>query len=165
MEPRQGRMKERKKDGADLPELLGHVVFGTKGRRRIIDDRLRARLWEYLGGIARHEFGGIVRVGGTEDHVHGLIRLRADTSVAEAMRKWKSLSIGWVHREFSDLDAFAWQGGYGAFSVSPSREAGVISYIENQMEHHREVSFEEEFEGMLARCGIEFDRRYLWTGE
>lgn len=146
-------------------EILIHTVFGTKRRQRIIDDSLRARLWECLGGIARREFGGIVKIGGTEDHLHGLIRLRPDVSVAQAMCKWKSLSSGWVHKEFPGLNSFAWQIGYGAFRVSPSREAGVASYIENQAEHHRTTRFEEEYEALLARCGIEFEREQLRSGE
>ena len=146
-------------------EILVHVVFGTKGRQRTIHDQLRPRLWDYMGGIARQEFAGVLKVGGTDDHTHGLLRLRPDMSVAEAMAKWKSLSSGWVHREFPECRAFAWQSRYGAFSVSPGRKDGVVSYIENQAEHHRTMTFQEEFVSLLARAGISYDPKYLWADD
>ena len=104
-----------------------HVVFGTKERRPLILDAFRTRLYEYMAGIAREEFGHAVRIGGTDDHMHALMKLRTDVSVAEAVRKWKSLSSGWLHKTVPEARAFAWQSGYGAFSVSHSNAQKVIS--------------------------------------
>jgi REP element-mobilizing transposase RayT len=100
------------------------------------------RLHEYLCGLARDEFGKAVKVGGTEDHIHGLISLRTDVALAHAMNRWKSLSSGWIHKTFPDMGDFAWQAGYGAFSVSQSSAPAVISYIEGQASHHRRKTFE-----------------------
>jgi REP element-mobilizing transposase RayT len=142
--------------GHTYTNLLVHVIFSTKGRRRHIDGDVRPRLYEYLGGIANREFGRAVTIGGTDDHVHGLLSLRPDVSCAEALRKWKSLSSGWVHREFARLAAFAWQAGYAAFSVSQSQARRVAAYIGDQQEHHRTHTFDEELAAILARHGMEY---------
>jgi len=148
--------------GHTFSDLLVHVIFSTKGRRPDIQEPLRSRLYEYLAGIARKEFGEALKIGGTEDHVHGLLRTQTDVSLAEAMRKWKSLSSGWVHKTFPDSRDFGWQSGYGAFSVSGPRKGKVIEYIDRQTEHHRKVTFEEEFLAFLDRYGIEYDPKYVW---
>ena len=82
--------------------------------------------------------------------------------MAEAVRKWKSISSKWVHETFPEDQDFAWQSGYGAFSVSRSNVHEVAGYIERQVEHHRKVTFEEEFVAFLNRHGIEYDPRYVW---
>ena len=102
-----------------------------------------------MSGVARNEFGRALRIGGTENHLHGLLSLSTAVSAAEAMRKWKSLSSGWVHKTFPSASDFGWQAGYGVFSVSQSNAAAVIEYIENQREHHRTRTFEEEFVALL----------------
>ena len=150
--------------GHTFSNILVHAIFGTKGRLPTIHERFRARLYEYMSGIARQEFGQALRIGGTEDHLHALLLLRADVSIADAMRKWKSLSSGWVHKTFPQTTDFAWQSGYGAFSVSESQKDGVIGYIERQASHHRKVTFEEEFLRFLDRHGIEYDPRHVWDG-
>ena len=148
--------------GHTYTNLLFHVVFSTKERRAQIDDALRARLVPYLAGIAREEFGRALTIGGTENHLHALLSLRAEVSVAEALRKWKSLASGWVHRTFPDRRDFAWQVGYGAFAVSASNAARVTAYINGQAAHHRKVTFEEEFLALLKKHGVEYDPRHVW---
>jgi REP element-mobilizing transposase RayT len=148
--------------GHTYSNLLVHAVFGTKDRRPTIHESFRTRLHEYLGGIAREEFGRALQIGGTADHVHGLILLRTDVAVADAMRAWKSLSSGWVHKTFSGEGDFVWQNGYAAFSVSESNADQVKRYIVNQESHHRKQTFEEEFLALLERHGIEYDPRSVW---
>ena len=131
--------------------MLVHVIFSTQGRRPLIQDSLRDRLWSYMGGVARKEFGAALLIGGTENHVHGLLSLNATASIAKAMELWKSLSSGWVHRTFPDATDFSWQTGYGAFSVSQSNAQAVKEYIAGQEEHHRVKTFEEEFVELLKR--------------
>jgi REP element-mobilizing transposase RayT len=143
--------------GHTYTNLLVHAVFGTKDRRPAIYDAFRPRLYEYLSGVAHHEFGQALAIGGTADHVHGLLTLRADVSVAEAMKKWKSLSSGWVHKTFPAEKDFGWQDGYGAFSVSRSLVPRVADYIGGQEEHHKNMTFEEELRGLLMRHGIDPD--------
>ncbi len=148
--------------GHTYSRLLVHTVFSTKERRPTIHDTFRQRLYDYLGGIARNEFGRSLVVGGTADHIHGLLSFNTAVSVAEAMRKWKSLSSRWVHETFPDAAAFAWQEGYGAFSVSPSNAETVIRYIKAQEEHHRRLTFQEEFVALLERHGVEYDPERIW---
>jgi REP element-mobilizing transposase RayT len=148
--------------GHTYANLIFHVVFSTKERRPLIHDTFRTRLHEYLGGLARAEFRGTLSIGGTDNHVHGLIVLPADLALADAMRKWKSLSSKWVHETFPTEADFAWQEGYGAFSVSRSNVTKVAAYIEQQEKHHRRMTFEEEFVTLLKRHGIEYDPKYVW---
>ena len=148
--------------GHTFTNVLLHIAFSTKGRRPLIHDAFRDRLHEYLGGVALEEFGRPVKIGGAENHVHGLIVLRTDISLGEAMAKWKSLSSVWVHKTFPAEQDFAWQQGYGAFSVSESLADKVKGYIANQVEHHRKMSFEEEFVALLERHGIQYDPQRIW---
>ena len=148
--------------GHTYSNLLLHIAFSTKGRGPLIHDAFRDRLHEYLGGVAHEEFGRPVKIGGTEDHVHGLIVLRTDISLGEAMAKWKSLSSVWVHKTFSAEQDFAWQQGYGAFSVSESLADKVKHYIANQAKRHRKMTFEEEFVVLLKRHGIPYDPQRIW---
>ena len=161
MEPRTGRLKGTEM-GHTYSNILVHVIFSTKDRRPLIRDGFRERLQQYLHGVARQEFGRALKVGGTDDHVHSLLSISTSVSVAEAMRKWKSLSSGWVHKTFPEEAAFGWQSGYGVFSVSQSRAAEVIAYIDRQEEHHRTQTFEEEFIAFLERHGVEYDPRHVW---
>ena len=121
-----------------------------------------ARLYEYLGGILRGEGGCLVAAGGTADHVHLLCRLDKQTSVAGAVRTIKANSSRWIHQTFPLLRRFAWQVGYGAFAVSYSQLDSVKRYIDGQAEHHRTISFQDEFIAFLRRHDIAFDERYLW---
>ena len=108
-----------------------------------------------MAGIARKAFGRILEIGGTADHVHALVSIRTGVSVAEAIRKLKSLSSGWVHATFPDEAAFGWQAGYGAFTVSESSAESVVQYIRKQEKHHERQTFSEEFEALLRKHGID----------
>jgi REP element-mobilizing transposase RayT len=149
--------------GHTYSTLVFHVVFSTKERRPLMHDAFRPHLYEYLSGIARNEFRGALAIGGTENHVHGLIVLPTDMSMAQAMRKWKGASSHWVKETFPDEGGFAWQDGYGAFSVSQSNVKPVAAYIEGQVEHHKKMTFEEEYIALLKRHGIQYDERYVFA--
>ena len=137
-----------------------HVIFCTKGRRRIIAEPWRAELHSYIGGIVR-DIGAVARsIGGPGDHVHVLLGLKATHTLADVVRQMKRGSSAWIHQH--GVGKFAWQEGYGAFTVSPSQLNKVERYIANQMEHHRNKTFEEEYVDLLRFSGVEFDERYLW---
>ena len=123
---------------------------------------LSERLYDYMYGLGPDEFGKVLKVGGIEDHIHGLISLRTNEDVAHAMNRWKSLSTGWVHKEFPGMGDFAWQAGYGAFSVSQSNKDQVIAYIERQATHHRRRTFQTEFLDFLKRNEVEYDPAHVW---
>ena len=144
-----------------LTNLLYHLVFSTKGRIPLIDEEIQTPLYDYMGGIIRNQGGKAIEIGGMPDHVHCLARFPARKAVSDMMRAIKSDSSGWVNRERPG-DRFAWQTGYGAFTVSQSQVGKVRRYIQTQEEHHREKSFEMEFLALLKKHGIEYDEEYLW---
>ena len=137
-----------------------HVVFGTKNHEPTIQRAWRGDLHAYLGGIIRAANGITESVGGVSDYVHLLIGLRATHRLADVLRELKSVSSGWVHEEIG-LPAFAWQEGYGGFTVSPSQRGAVRRYIEQQDEHHRTRTFREEYLELLRLSRVEFDERYV----
>ena len=142
--------------------LLYHAIWSTKDRRPLIDPDLRARLFPYLGGIAAELGGKTLEIGGMPDHVHLLLCLPASVAIADALRVIKTNSSRWVHETWPERRTFAWQTGYGAFTVSRSNREMVAKYIAEQEEHHRRLSFQEEFMAFLKRHGVEYDERYLW---
>ncbi len=129
-----------------------HIVFSTKQRMQLIHNQ--TRLWNYLAGIARNHGIQTLAVGGTGNHAHMLVVLPADTALSDAVRTLKANSSRWMRE--TDRP-FAWQEGYGAFSVSPSQLERVTRYIANQAAHHRTHSFEEEFLAMLQAANIRFE--------
>ena len=135
-----------------------HIIFCTKDRRRIIAEPWRAELHAYIGGIIRDI--GAVAYGGPGDHVQVLLGLKATHTLADVVRQMKRGSSAWIHQH--GVGKFAWQEGYGAFTVSPSQLSRVQRYIANQMEHHRKKTFEEEYLDLLRLSGVEYDERYLW---
>jgi REP element-mobilizing transposase RayT len=152
----------RSKMGHTYSNALIHFVFSTKNRAPLIAESLQSRLLDYMGGIARQELGQSLRIGGTANHIHALLALAADVSQSDAMRKLKGLSSKWVHETFPEHRDFGWQTGYGAFSVSHSKAADVIQYINGQAERHKVVSFEVEFIAFLKRHKIDYDPKYVW---
>ena len=139
-----------------------HFVFITKELRRLITPELRDRLWPFLGGIARQNKMKAIEIGGTNDHVHLLISLPAALPVSKAMQLIKGGSSKWIHETFPDQRRFAWQEEYGAFSVSMSQMDKTVAYIKGQEEHHRRMTFQEEFLALLKKHRIEYDERFLW---
>jgi putative transposase len=140
--------------------VLLHFIFSTQGRRPLIKPEFRADLFAYLGGIVREMLGTALIVNGTADHVHMLVRVRPSHSAAEIARVVKANSSRWVHEKW-DL-GFAWQTGYGVFSVSESSVGAVAEYIAGQEEHHKSHSFQEEFVAFLEKNNVVYDERYIW---
>ncbi|HVU26937.1 MAG TPA: IS200/IS605 family transposase [Verrucomicrobiae bacterium] len=139
-----------------------HCVFSTKERRPFITPELHERLYPFLGGIARQNKMTALEIGGVADHVHLLLSLPATVPVSKAMQLIKGGSSKWIHETFPNQRLFSWQEEYGAFSVSVSQLDKTIAYIRGQVEHHRKVTFEEEFLTLLKKHGVEYDERYLW---
>lgn len=133
-----------------------HVIFSTKGRRKIMKKELQPRLWAYLAGIAKNHDINMLAVGGTEDHIHLLFHLPPKLALAKAVLLLKANSSKWMRKDLS------WQEGYGAFSVSASNLDSVVRYVRNQEKHHRKFSFEDEFRAILRRHGVECDPRALF---
>ena len=145
-----------------VTNLLVHLIFSTKERLPLINPELENDLHAYLGGILRELHAVPIAIGGTADHVHLLMRLPADLAVADCLRVVKTNSSRWAKERWPQRRSFAWQGGYGAFSVSESQRGAVISFIQDQARHHRRISFQHEFLAMLKKHDLEFDEQYLW---
>jgi REP element-mobilizing transposase RayT len=140
---------------------LHHCVFATKGRGPVLPPAIRTRLWPYLGGIARENGMKALAIGGVADHVHILLSLAATMSVSKAMQLLKGNSSKWIHETFPTLRQFAWQEGYGAFSIGISGIEETCAYIHDQEEHHRTRTFREEVIAFLQRHGLPFDEAML----
>jgi REP element-mobilizing transposase RayT len=146
-----------------LAKIIVHAVFSTKDRRPFLRDKsLRDQLHHYLGGILiNHDCQPII-VGGVEDHVHILSTLSRTVEAAEMIKEIKRGSSLWLKTKGPDLNDFTWQNGYGIFSVGFSQVPSARDYIAGQEEHHRKVSFQDEYRELLRRYEIEFDERYVW---
>jgi len=140
--------------------ILLHFIFSTQGRRPLIKAAFRADLFAYLGGIIREMNGTALIINGIADHVHMLVRIRPVHSAAQIVRVVKANSSRWVHEKWDA--GFAWQTGYGVFSVSESSVAAVTKYIAEQEEHHRKHSFQEEYIAFLKKNKVAYDERYIW---
>lgn len=146
-----------------LAQIHVHLVFSTKNRLPWLrQDAVREELFAYLvGGCANLQCPS-QRIGGYHDHIQILCSLGRTICVADLVRELKKRSSEWLKQRGSDLRDFHWQGGYGAFSVSPAHVAALIEYIKNQPEHHRQESFQDEFRRLCAKYGLVIDERYVW---
>ncbi len=142
--------------------LLVHFIFSTKQRCALIKPEIEKDLHAYIGGIVRQIGGVALCVNGTRDHVHLLVRMPTHHSVADVARLIKTNSSRWIRGRWPEHHLFAWQTGYGAFTVSESGLAAVREYISNQQEHHKTRSFQEEFLAFIKKNKIAVDERYLW---
>ncbi len=138
-----------------------HLVFSTKNRVPLITPEWIGRLHAYVGGILGNLKAVPEAIGGIADHVHLLIGLRATHCLADVVRDVKAVSSRFVHDEIGERD-FAWQDGYGAFTVGAPQCGSVSDYIARQAEHHRTKSFQEEYLEFLQRGAVEYDERFLW---
>ena|ERR1700690_2374272 len=146
-----------------LAKILVHTVFSTKERRPFLHDKsLREEMHHYIGGILNHLECQPIIVGGVEDHVHFLCALSRTCEAAKMVKEVKRGSSLWLKTKSPDLHDFAWQNGYGIFSIGFSQIETVRDYIAGQEEHHRKITFQDELRTLLKRYAIEFDERYVW---
>jgi REP-associated tyrosine transposase len=135
--------------------LYVHVVFSTKDRTSIIRAKFSDRLYRYIHGIVAAKKGVLAACGGMGDHIHLLVSLPPSKSVSEMVRDIKANSSHWIHEFDARYRTFSWQEGYSAFGVSASMVEPVKKYIAGQKEHHRKVSFQEEWTALMKKHGIE----------
>jgi len=142
--------------------LYYHIVFGTKNRIKYLNSEIEERLWPYIVGAARAHKMTALEVGGIEDHIHALVVAPATLSPSLIAQYIKGATCKWIHEEYPDLRNFAWQDGYGAFTVSKSDLPEIMQYIQDQREHHRHQTFQEEYLAFLLKHGIEYNDRCWW---
>jgi REP element-mobilizing transposase RayT len=145
-----------------LAGVFLHVIFSTKDRVPCLDLSFRPQLHAYLATVSREHNCECLRTGGVADHVHLAVRLSRTLAIAHLIEELKTSSSMWVKKQSPLLSGFSWQRGYGAFSVSPSHLKKLTDYIDNQEEHHRTKTFQEEFRMFLTKYEIQYDERYLW---
>jgi REP element-mobilizing transposase RayT len=145
-----------------LSFLLIHLIFSTKNRMPVFDETIRQSLHGYIAGVGRQSDCEVFRVGGPQDHVHIAIRIPRTVTIAELVEQLKISSSKWIKYQSERMAYFAWQRGYAAFSVSPGDLEVLVRYIENQQEHHRRHTFQEEYRAFLVKYGLDFDERYIW---
>ena len=141
--------------------LLYHLVFSTKDRTPLITENLQEELYRYIGGILRAEGGVQLEIGGVEDHIHILAKIKPAIAVSEVLAKIKANSSKWLNDHKVKMRKFGWQEGYAAFTVSESQVPAVREYIRQQKEHHHQHSFQNELIALLERHGIEYDPKYM----
>jgi putative transposase len=145
-----------------LARILVHLIFSTKNREPFLSVDLQAELHPYLSAVLNNDGCSTIQVGGVEDHVHLLFGLSRTQTLARVVENVKTSSSKWIKTKGVPLAHFYWQAGYGAFSVSQSNAAAVIRYIQNQAEHHRRESFQDEFRRFLQRYQISYDEKHVW---
>jgi len=156
-----GRLKMRSM--ADTYSSISiHFVFSTRHRTPWLGKEIRPRIWAFMGGIARENKMVALEIGGVADHVHLLLSMPPSLSPAQAMQRIKGGSSLWIKETFRGLGDFAWQSGYGAFSVGASQIDATARYIREQERHHGKKSFQEEYLTFLKRYGVLYEEARLW---
>jgi putative transposase len=142
--------------------LVIHLVFSTKGRHPLLSDHVRGSLHAYMATVLQNFDCPPILINSVEDHAHLLLEMARTVSVSAAVEEVKKTSSKWIKTQGPEFANFAWQTGYGAFSVSESNVDAMRDYIANQREHHRKSSFQQEYRALMKRHGIVFDEQYGW---
>jgi putative transposase len=138
------------------------MIFSTKNRQPMILPEIEKELYSYMAGIARAHESHVYEIGGVEDHVHLLTSLPRTLSVSKLIEEVKKGSSKWIKKKGNPYTGFAWQGGYGAFSIGQSGYENLRQYIQTQKDHHKTITFQDEYRALLKKYGVEYDEKYLW---
>ena len=145
-----------------LSNVLIHIIFSTKNRAPSIPAKITPDLYPYLASISRAHGCPTHQIGGTENHVHICCSLARTQTCGKLVQEVKAGSSKWLKTSDPPVAGFAWQNGYGVFSIAEDQLGALKKYIEDQPEHHARVTFEEEFRGLLKRYRVPYDERYVW---
>jgi len=145
-----------------LSRILVHLIFSTKDRQPVLRPLLYD-LYPVIATTLKDAKCPAITIGGWDDHLHLLLVLHREEAIARAVKTVKICSTKWIKQHSQRHQTFAWQGGYGSFSVSQSEVTRVSRYIENQDKHHQKLSFKHEYIRFLDKHQIEYDPQYLWT--
>lgn len=145
-----------------LSKILLHIVFSTKNREPLIRPAIENELYAYMASICNEYRCHAHKIGGVANHVHIACNLARTIAVSDLLEEVKKSSSKWIKTKGNAYQKFFWQNGYGAFSFGMSQLPTVIKYIENQREHHRQKTFQEEYREFLKKYKIEYDEKYVW---
>ena len=145
-----------------LSQIYIHIIFSTKRRQPFIKPDVEPELFAYIGDTIKRNGGIPFLINGTENHIHIFSTLPKNISIAKFIEEIKRNSSRWIKSKGSGYNNFAWQNGYGSFSVSSSKKGIVIKYIASQKEHHKKQTYNEELLTFLDKYKIDYDEKYLW---
>jgi putative transposase len=145
-----------------LADMILHIVFSTKGREPFIKPSIEEELYAFISGFCKKVNSPIIKINGVEDHVHILLSLGRTISVSKLVGDIKANSSRWIKTKGQEYNQFAWQAGYGVFSVSRLNINGPLNYIANQKKHHKKITFKEEYLMFLNKAQIQYEEKYLW---
>jgi len=146
-----------------LAKVIVHLVYSTKDRTPWLKDpSLRSELFAYNSAILKNVESPAILIGGVEDHVHILSLWSRKHAIMDVVQESKTETSKWIKKQGQEFKDFHWQAGYGIFSVSESNLDHLKRFIAKQEEHHRNMSFQDEFRELCQRHGIEIDERYVW---
>jgi REP element-mobilizing transposase RayT len=145
-----------------LANVLVHLVFSTKERRPFIKDDVRGKLHAYIIGVLGNHDSPSIETNSAEDHIHVLFKFSKNWALAKVIEQVKSASSGWLKEQGAWYSDFYWQRGYGAFSASETHVDALRAYIRGQAEHHKKVSFQDEFRELCRKNNVPLDERYAW---
>ncbi|MBR2237261.1 MAG: transposase [Prevotella sp.] len=148
---------------SSLVKIDIHLIFHVKSTGVTMRENDLPRIFQYIGGIIREMNAIPMEIGGMKDHVHIFTSLPKTVALTDFVRDIKANSSRWIKQIDHYYAPFAWQDGYGAFSVSPSLSEKTVNYIRNQKEHHRKRSFREEYKLFLDAYGIDYDEKYAFS--
>ena len=141
--------------------LYYHIIFSTKNRKSYLDEAQLEEMYKYMSGVIKSMIAKLFLINGPSDHVHVALSMNPDVSISDCVRTIKANASRWIHQRFERLRDFSWQEGYLAFSVSKSNIQAVVRYIQNQREHHKTITFEEELKSFLKKHNIDYNPQYF----
>ena len=142
--------------------ILVHLIFSTKNRKPLLTPEIETELHPYMTTVLRTLDSPSLTINGTTDHIHALFRLGRKIALAKVVEEVKSSSSKWIKTKGPEFKKFYWQNGYGAFSIGESGVEALRRYIARQKEHHRKISFQDEFRKFLTKYGLQWDEKYVW---
>jgi putative transposase len=145
-----------------LAQILIHLIFSTKNREPVLSDEIRSELHPYMATVLKGVNSSAILINSVEDHAHVLFHLSKNHALCDVIEAVKKDSSKWIKTKGKTYRNFHWQNGYGAFSVSQSHVADVVTYIGNQKDHHPRRTFQEEFREFLKKYRVPYDERYVW---
>jgi REP element-mobilizing transposase RayT len=145
-----------------LSSILIHLIFSTKHREPLVTPKVEKALHAYMAGILKGIQCAPLKIGGMPDHIHVLLALARTRSLSEVVENLKKDSSKWMKTQGASFSEFYWQAGYGAFSIGQSSVTETRQYIDNQKEHHKIRTFQDEYRAFLRKYAVEYDERYVW---